>query len=162
MSGHCEESCNHKVKRLSTHLRGKIEKIEQLLEILTSESTEGLPIIVEGKNDVSTLRSLGLEGTILCAKTAGKSRLDLLGKIEKEGYKEVIMLFDFDRRGREWTETVKEDLEKVGVKPNLTFWNEMRMLAGREVKDVEGLASYIETLYKKTGQTCVEKALKTR
>jgi 2,5-diamino-6-(ribosylamino)-4(3H)-pyrimidinone 5'-phosphate reductase len=143
---------------LSTHLRDKLEKIEQILECLIQESSDGLPVIVEGKNDVSALRSLGIEGTILCAKTAGKSRLDLLGQVEEAGYKEVILLFDFDRRGREWTETVKENLEKVGVKPNLTFWNEIRMLAGREVKDVEGLESYVETLYKKTGQTPTARA----
>ena len=130
-----------------------MEKIEQVLECLIQDSSEGLLVIVEGKKDVSALRSLGVEGEILCAKTAGKSRLDLLRQIEEAGYKEIILLFDFDRRGKEWTEIVKASLEKTGVKPNLTFWNEVRMLAGREVKDVEGLASYLETLYKKTGQT---------
>lgn len=94
----------------------------------------------------------------MCAKTAGKSRLDLLGQIEEGGFREVILLFDFDRRGREWTEIVKENLERAKVKPNLEFSNELQVLIGREVKDIEGLASYVETLRKKTGRTRVEKA----
>lgn len=147
---------------MSTRLREKLEKIEQFLECLIQESVDGLPIVVEGKKDVSALRSLGVQGEILCAKTEGKSRLDLLGQIEKAGYREVILLFDFDRRGREWTETVKGSLEKTGVKPNLVFWNEIHMLLGKEVKDVEGLASYVETLYRKTGMNPAKSGLESR
>jgi len=94
----------------------------------------------------------------MCAKTAGKSRLDLLGQIEEGSFREVILLFDFDRRGREWTDTVKENLERAKVKPNLEFSNDLKVLVGREVKDIEGLASYIETLREKVGQTRVEEA----
>lgn len=94
----------------------------------------------------------------MCAKTAGKSRLDLLEQIEEGRFREVILLFDFDRRGREWTETVKENLERAKVKPNLEFSNELQVLVGKEVKDIEGLASYIETLREKTRQIHAEKA----
>lgn len=137
---------------MSTHLREKQEKIEQILECLIQESSSGVPIIVEGDNDLQTLRDLGVSGKIMCAKTGGKSRLDLLSQIEDSGVREVVLLFDFDRRGREWTETVKESLEKAQLKPDLTFWNQLRGLISREVKDVEGLEAYLETLRKKTGQ----------
>jgi 2,5-diamino-6-(ribosylamino)-4(3H)-pyrimidinone 5'-phosphate reductase len=133
-------------------LRGKLEKIEQILECLIQESSSGVPIIVEGDNDFQTLRHLGVQGRIMCAKTGGKSRLDLLSQIEDSGVKEVIMLFDFDRRGKEWTETVKESLEKAQLKPDLTFWNQLLGLVSREVKDIEGLDAYLGTLRKKTGQ----------
>jgi 2,5-diamino-6-(ribosylamino)-4(3H)-pyrimidinone 5'-phosphate reductase len=137
---------------LSTHLREKLEKIEQLLEFLAQESSRGILIIVEGGNDVQTLRQLGIQGNIVCAKTGGKSRLDLIGQIEESEVKEVILLFDFDRRGKEWAETVREHLEKVPIKPNLTFWNDLQALAGRDVKDIEGLAAYLETLRRKLGK----------
>jgi len=137
---------------LSTHLREKLEKIEQILECLIQESSSGVPIIVEGDNDFQTLRHLGVQGKIMCAKTGGKSRLDLLSQIEESGVKEFVLLFDFDRRGKEWTETVKESLEKAQLKPDLTFWNQLRSLVSREVKDVEGLDAYLETLRKKAGQ----------
>jgi 2,5-diamino-6-(ribosylamino)-4(3H)-pyrimidinone 5'-phosphate reductase len=148
----CEKRSSNKVESLSTHLREKAERIQQVLECLIRESSKGIPIIVEGKNDVQTLRNLGVQGEIVSAKTGGKSLLDLLWQIEESGIEEVIMLFDFDRRGKEWTETLKQRLEKSKIKPNVTFWNELLGLVGREVKDIEGLAAYIETLRKKLGQ----------
>lgn len=148
----CEKRSSNKVESLSTHLREKAERIQQVLECLIRESSKGIPIIVEGKKDVQTLRNLGVQGEIVSAKTGGKSLLDLLCQIEESGIEEVIMLFDFDRRGKEWTETLKQRLEKSKTKPNVTFWNELLGLVGREVKDIEGLAAYIETLRKKLGQ----------
>jgi len=142
---------------LSAHLRGKLEKIEQILECLIQESVRGVPILVEGDNDFQTLRHLGVQGRIVCAKTGGKSMLDLLSQIEESGVKEVILLFDFDRRGKELTKNVKEKLEKVQVKLDLTFWNQLLGLVSREVKDIEGLAAYLETLREKTGQVPLEK-----
>jgi len=143
---------------LSTHQRERLERIEQILECLSEETSRGALVIVEGRKDVETLRLIGIQGNIVTAKTGGKSRLDLLSQIEEDRVEEVILLFDFDRRGREWTETVKEHLERAGVKPNLTFWNDLLSLAGREVKDIEGLAAYLETLRRKVGQVQIEKA----
>ena len=136
---------------MSIHLREKLEKIEQVLQCLAQEASREIPIVVEGRNDVQTLRHLGVQGKIVCAKTGGKSRLDLLIQIEDSGAKEVILLFDFDKRGKEWTETVKQSLEKAQLKPDLTFWNQLRGLVSREVKDIEGLDAYLDTLRKKTG-----------
>ena len=135
---------------LSTHLRQKAEKIQHLLECLIEESLKGTPILVEGKKDVQALRELGVEGKISCAKTAGKSRLDVIFEIEQSGQREIILLMDFDRRGKEFTEKLRQELEKVKVRPNLTFWNRLFSIVGREVKDVEGLATYIRTLKKKS------------
>jgi 5S rRNA maturation endonuclease (ribonuclease M5) len=137
---------------LSVHLRRKLEKIEQILECLIQESMRDVPILVEGDNDLQTLRRLGVQGRIVCAKTGGKSVLDLLSQIEDSGFKEAILLFDFDRRGKELTRIVMENLEKVHVKLDLTFWSQLLALVGREVKDIEGLDAYLGTLRKKTGQ----------
>ena len=137
---------------MSAHLRRKLEKIEQILEYLIQESMRNVPILVEGDNDLQTLRHLGVQGTIVCAKTGGKSVLDLLSQIEDGGFKEAILLFDFDRRGKELTKIVMENLEKVQVKLDLTFWSQLLALVGREVKDIEGLDAYLVTLRKKTGQ----------
>lgn len=137
---------------MSAHLKEKEERIQQVLECLIEESAKGTPIIVEGKKDVETLRSLGVEGRIIPAKTGGKSRLDVISEIEKSKSREVVLLLDFDRRGREWTATLKQHLEKTKIVPNLTFWNHLKALAGRELKDIEGLAAFMQTLQKKTGE----------
>jgi len=120
---------------------------------MKEESAKGTPIIVEGKNDTETLRALCVEGKIISAKTGGKSRLDVISEIEKTGTREVILLLDFDKRGREWTNMLKQLLEKAKIKTNLAFWNRLLRLAGRELKDIEGLAAYMQTLKRKIGET---------
>ena len=45
---------------LSTRLKEKLEKIQQLLTELSEESENGKLIIVEGKKDIETLRALGI------------------------------------------------------------------------------------------------------
>jgi len=135
---------------LSTHLEKKLEKILQLLDRLATESTKGIPIIVEGKKDVNALQELGVKGDIISAKS-GKSFLDVLGEVETKGKCKVILLMDFDRRGKEWTSRLAQHLEKTRINPNLLFWKELLGLVGRDVKDIEGLATYLETLRKKLG-----------
>lgn len=149
MARNREESKSNKVNSLLARLREKEEKLLQVLACLAEESAKGTPIIVEGKKDVQTLRALGVQGTMISAKTGGKSLLDVVFEAEKTGTQEVILLFDFDRRGREWTKRVQLHLEKGGITPNLMFWGELARLVGRDVKDIEGLASYMETLKSK-------------
>jgi 2,5-diamino-6-(ribosylamino)-4(3H)-pyrimidinone 5'-phosphate reductase len=136
---------------LSTKLEKKLEKILKLLERLTKESTKGTPIIVEGRNDINTLHKLGVEGDIISAKSSGRSFLDVLSEIEKRGKREVILLMDFDRHGKEWTNRLTRRLEEMKIKPNLLFWKSLLSLVGHDVKDIEGLATYLETLKKKVG-----------
>lgn len=134
---------------MSTHLQEKEEKILRVLECLAEESAKGTPTIVEGKNDIEALRTLGIEGKIISAKTGGKTILDVVSEVEKLSAKEVIMLLDFDRRGKELTKRLKQNLEKAKTKINLTFWSKLSKLVGTEVKDIEGLATYMETLKRK-------------
>ena len=138
---------------MSTHLKEKEEKILQILECLTEESAKGTPIIVEGKKDIETLRMLDVKGMIIAAKTGGKTFLDTISEIEKTRKKEVILLLDFDRRGKELTKRLKQHLEKTEIKANLTFWLNLSSIVGKEVKDIEGLASYMETLKSKTSNS---------
>jgi 5S rRNA maturation endonuclease (ribonuclease M5) len=137
---------------LATHLREREEKIQDLLECLTQEAANGTPIVVEGRKDAETLRTLGVPGRIITAKTGGKSRLDLVSELEETGTGEVILLLDFDRRGKEWTRALEKALERAMVRANVTFWRELLRLAGKELKDVEGLAAYVHTLQKKIGK----------
>jgi len=138
---------------LSTRLKEREERIEQLLQRLAEESAKGIPIIVEGRKDAEALRTLGIEGNMITVKTAGKSRLDVFTEIENTGAKEVILLLDFDRRGREWMRHLREHLEKTRTKGNAAFRAELFKFAGRELKDIEGLVSYMETLKSKSSNS---------
>ena len=131
---------------MSTKTEKRLEKIQQLLERLAKQAAKGVPIVVEGKNDIKSLHKLGITGDIILAKTSGKSFLDVLGEIERRERSEVILLFDFDRRGKEWTRRMARRLEGMKIAPNLLFWRMLLGLVGRDVKDIEGLAAYLETL----------------
>ena len=136
---------------LSAGLKKRLEKVLQLLDRLARESAKGTPIIVEGRKDVNTLRDLTIKGDIISAKTSGKSLLDVLSEVEKLSKHEVILLMDFDRRGKEWTKNLTQHFEKMRIKPNLFFWRGLLSLVGRDVRDIEGLATYLEHLKKKCG-----------
>lgn len=137
---------------MSEHLRQKKEKIEKLLEWLAQEAAEGTPIVVEGKKDIEALRELGVTGKMLTAKMGQKSLLDLVSEIEEHQPREVILLLDFDRGGKGIAKRLRQILEKEGATPNTTFWRELLSLVGRDVKDIEGLPAYIETLKRKIGE----------
>ena len=134
---------------MSTRTEKRLERIYKLLERLEIQSAKGTPIVVEGKNDTQALHRLGITGDIIMAKTSGKSFLDVLSEIEKTGKPEAILLFDFDRRGKEWTSRMTRCLEEMKITPNLVFWKMLLGLVGRDVKDIEGLAGYLETLKNK-------------
>jgi 2,5-diamino-6-(ribosylamino)-4(3H)-pyrimidinone 5'-phosphate reductase len=134
---------------LSTHLKEKEEKLWEILEHLTEQASKGTPIVVEGKKDVESLTTLGIQGKIISAKTGGKSLLDVVDEIKETEAQEVVLLFDFDRRGKEWTRRLKQLLEREHIAPNTVFWRELYGIVRKEVKDVEGLVSYMETLKSK-------------
>jgi 5S rRNA maturation endonuclease (ribonuclease M5) len=135
---------------LSTHLKEKQEKIQQILTELAEESAKGVPVLVEGKKDVEALRCFGVNGLVLTVKTGGKSFLQAINEIEQTEASEVIILLDFDRRGKQGTGRLKESLERSRIKPNLGFWVALSALVGREIQCIESLASYMRTLEEKT------------
>jgi 5S rRNA maturation endonuclease (ribonuclease M5) len=51
-------------------------------------------------------------------KTGGKSFLDVAAEIGCQPTSEVILLLDFDRRGREGTKLLQQSLERVQIKVN--------------------------------------------
>ena len=113
---------------------------------MAEDSAKGKPVVVEGKKDVDALRTLGVAGTVLTVKTGGKSFLDAVFDIEKLGVSEVILLLDFDRRGKEGTKRLKQSLERVKIKPNVKFWRALSALVGKEIQCVESLTAYMRTL----------------
>ena len=134
---------------LSTRLKEKQEKLEQLMTKLAEEAAKGNPIVVEGKKDVQALQELGVNSAIVTVKTGGKSFLEATVEIERLGVGTVILLLDFDRRGKEGTLRLKHDLERARIKVNIRFWWELQALVGREIQCIESLPSYLGTLQQK-------------
>lgn len=130
---------------MSTHLKDKQEKILQAIEKLREDAAKGKLIIVEGKKDAQALLELGVEGKVLMLKTGGKSTLEALTEIEALGLKEVVLLLDFDRRGKEATKRLTQELERLKIKANKKYWRALFGLVGSEVQCIEGLPRYLET-----------------
>jgi len=137
-------------------LERRLKEIQRVLETLKARLDDGTLVIVEGRKDIESLRQIGAGGKILPVKSSGKSLLDALREIEKQRVREAILLMDFDRRGRELTARLARQLEAMKIKPNLTFWRRLLSLMGRDVKDIESLPSYIETLSEKTGKNILK------
>jgi 5S rRNA maturation endonuclease (ribonuclease M5) len=137
---------------LLRRLTEKKEKIMQAVAEIASESAKGTLIVVEGKKDMDALRSFGVAGPMLTAKTGGKSFTQVLNEIELTNPKTVVLLLDFDRRGKEATARFTAGLERAAIKPDLTFWRSLHALAGREIQCIESLTSYLQTLEQKTAK----------
>ena len=137
---------------MSTHEKEKIERILKILDRLAIQSAKGLLIIVEGDNDIDVLRKMAISGEIIAAKKKS-SFLALINEIENRDMEEVILLLDFDKSGEEWTKKLTRHLEQTNVKPNNFFWRKLRNLMSHDVKDIEGMFHYLQTLKKKSGNS---------
>lgn len=137
---------------MSTKSEKKLEKILKLIDRLTIESTKGTPIIVEGRKDLNALRKFGLTGDIIPAKSAGKSFFDVVDEIQRRQKRETILLLDFDGPGRVWTNRLTRRLEEVRIIPNVNIWKALFSLVRHDVKDIEGLPTYLNTLRKTRNQ----------
>lgn len=119
------------------------EELEDLLQEMKQSSEEGIPILVEGKNDVNSLRELGIEGPIHEIPQGGKTVLHSLEELSE--YDEVIVLTDFDRRGEELNVFCERQLRKLGTEVISDFREKLRMLVGKVVKDIEGLSTFVKS-----------------
>ncbi len=134
---------------MSTRLKKKYEKLDQTIKALAEESANGTLIVVEGKKDQQALRNLDIVGPILTAKTGGKTFTQTSQEIAESNPKEVILLLDFDRRGKEGINRLKQDLEKTKITPNLKFWQDLSALLKHDVQCVESIPAYLQTLQAK-------------
>ena len=121
-----------------------MEETQRIIDELRTQSEAGVPIIVEGRRDEAALRRLGVTGKVHCLKARGESRHEFLDRLD--GTKEVIVLTDFDREGKELETWLYKELSQRGVKSDLKTWIRMRSLARTEVRSVEELPSFIRAL----------------
>jgi 5S rRNA maturation endonuclease (ribonuclease M5) len=117
--------------------------VMRLLERLHRKADEGIPIIVEGRNDRRALKRLGIRGEIVTVKNSGKVLADLLDEVHGS---RVVLFVDFDDEGVTLGRTIKEHLEERGVKVDFRLWRHIGKLLRRDVKDIEGMPSFLEKL----------------
>ena len=150
MHGSRPEPQSHKVDTLQRRLKEKEEKATEALARLADESAKGTPILVEGKKDVEALRALGVAGPVVTVKTGGKSFIDVVSELEEKNTVKVVLLLDFDRRGKQGTNRLRRNLEGTGIKVELAFWLALLGTIGKDVQCIEGLNAYMKTLRTRT------------
>ncbi len=115
--------------------RFDVEKFNEVIEKLRFLATQGLPIIVEGKRDREALKSFGIDGRILTIT----SSLDIVAERAARQSNEVIILTDYDRRGKILAGKLRDLLLDEGVKPNLDIRHELKRAC--DVEFIEELPS---------------------
>jgi len=120
----------------------RLQAVTELLETISAHSKRGVPVIVEGPNDVKTLRRLGIPGPILCAKSRRLGLADFLESIAR--YREVIILTDFDKEGRALAWRLRKDLSSMRVKANVEIWKQLKALVRSEIVGIESLERYLD------------------
>lgn len=128
---------------MPTSLERKYEALNESLVKLAKKADEGVPILVEGTKDLVALERLGIRGKIICVKSSNRVLVDLLDTIKD---KETVVLVDFDRTGERLAERIVTYLQRKGVNANSSLWKRIGSLVKHDVKDVEGLPSYLEKI----------------
>ncbi len=98
------------------------KKIFKILEKYRAKNSR-TPIVVEGKNDVASLRKMAFTGEII-PLNSGNSLLDFSETLGRS-YKEVIILTDFDKKGRELKHRIETYLLGSGCTVDSFLWNSL-------------------------------------
>ena len=123
-----------------------VEAYQDLLATLGElvEANATVPVIVEGERDVRALREVGLTGEVLPLNT-GVPLFNLAESISRR-HRRAIILTDWDRRGGQLARLLRDALEANGVRYDDAFRARLTTLCRKDIKDVEGLAGFVERL----------------
>lgn len=117
----------------------ELEKLKSLIRELCDEDNV---ILVEGKKDREALRKIGVRGKII--EISDQKLFELPQKISK---REVIVLVDFDPRGKELVKECKRMLEAQGLRVDLSYRWELHKALG--VNRMEELPKKLAEAFKK-------------
>lgn len=113
---------------------------EELTQWIEKVKTSDKIIIVEGKEDKAALKRLGITEIVQLNK---KPLYKIVEGLIEQG-KQVIILTDLDKKGKQLYGKLNHDLQRFGVKVD----NKFRHFLFRKTKlrQIEGLDSYIERI----------------
>ena len=116
--------------------RDEFWAIRKAIEDLIHEAENGAIVVVEGRKDAESLRSLGITGTILLSSVLSDAKLvdSLMGK-------RVVIMTDWDRRGEMAAAAL---LKKLNCSADIEIRRRIFSVASKEVTKVEELYSFFE------------------
>ncbi len=113
---------------------------EEIMRLLEEIQQENIPIIVEGRKDKKALQELGMDNIFTL-------NMPLFKIVERISGKEVVILTDLDKKGKELYRRIQHDCIHHGIKIN----NNLRHFLFRETQlaHIEGLPTYLRNLERK-------------
>ena len=116
------------------------ETAEKFNKLIEETANSNILIIVEGKKDRIALEGLEIKNIVELNK---KPLFQIVEEIT-EGNKEIIILTDLDKKGKELYGKLSKDFHKFGIKIN----NELRefLFKNTKLRQIEGLTAYLEAL----------------
>lgn len=121
----------------------RLEMLEELILELQDQSDTGAIIIVEGRKDVESLRSLGIKGDIRLSSQ--QPLFDLTEQLSRRG-KDIVLLTDWDRKGGMMARKIRDHFQAFGITPNTDIRAKIGFLVKKRIKDIESLERYIGRL----------------
>jgi 5S rRNA maturation endonuclease (ribonuclease M5) len=121
-------------------------QLKNLIDELITRSEKGAVIVVEGFKDVIALENLGIRGDIITSSNTPNAEL-----VDIVGMREVIILTDYDRRGKIIERDLVSKFSSWGVVPNTELKRKIFSLVCKEITTVESLASYYMKTKKELG-----------
>jgi 5S rRNA maturation endonuclease (ribonuclease M5) len=120
----------------------KLAIMEKLIEEIIAVNKD-IPVIVEGERDEKSLRSIGFSGQIM-KLNIGKSIFNFAEELVD--YNEILILTDWDKKGKELRIKLKNALKANSIKANDSYWLALKHLCARDIKEVEFLHVFLENL----------------
>ena len=128
-------------KRLKFRSR-LFEELASIVDKLSAESLNGVPIIVEGRRDEEGLRRAGVRGEIIQVKSIkGLRRF-----FEQRDVKRVILLLDLDSEGERLMKILIQSLEGVVGEIDLSYRRRLMEFKRYGLIEIESLDKLLERL----------------
>lgn len=106
-------------------------------QLLEAGTTPGTVLVVEGENDVRSLRQLGVEGRIVPLHRG--QRLPVVARELSQSATRVVLLFDWDAQGGRWARRMRELLGAGRLDVDLELRRRLASTLRGELVHVEGL-----------------------
>ncbi len=116
-----------------------MDLLTEILEACKEIQESNLPVIVEGKNDVKSLKKLGFTFFFTLRKPIYK----IIEELNERNITKVIILTDFDSKGIQLYKKIKSECSQRGIKINSKLRS---LLRKSKIIHIEGLATYLSNL----------------
>ena len=128
-------------KRLKFRSR-LFEELASIVDKLSAESLNGVPIIVEGRRDEEGLRRAGVRGEIIQVKSVkGLRRF-----FEQRDVRRIILLLDLDSEGERLMKALIQSLEGVVGEIDLSYRRRLMEFKRYGLIEIESIDKLLERL----------------